>query len=361
MKVMQLVPELNQGGVERGVVELSRELVRRGHESVVVSAGGKLVEQIERDGGEHILLDVCSKNPLTAFGRTRRLKRIICDVQPDIVHPRSRVPAWLCVFALKGLNVPLVTTVHGFNSVSAYSKVMTAGARVICVSTSIKEYIQTHYDTPEEKICIVHRGLDPETFDPERLDAAFVGEFKQQFDLEGKYVAACVGRISPLKNFEAFIRAVGMCAGDIPNIRGLIVGGVRSDKQDYFDKLKALVGELGIEDKIIFAGSQQKMQEIYHVSDVIVTCSRKPESFGRSLIEAMAMDTPVIAPAQGGPLDIIQDGETGLLIDDTEPETIADAIRKAQKTTFTGLRQYVLDTFSLDTMVEKELAVYREL
>ncbi|MHC4552008.1 MAG: glycosyltransferase, partial [Planctomycetota bacterium] len=141
MKVMQLVPELNQGGVERGVVELSRELVRRGHESVVVSAGGKLVEQIERDGGEHITLDVCSKNPLTAFGRTRRLKRIICDVQPDIVHPRSRVPAWLCVFALKGLNVPLVTTVHGFNSVSAYSKVMTAGARVICVSTSIKEYI----------------------------------------------------------------------------------------------------------------------------------------------------------------------------------------------------------------------------
>lgn len=361
MKIMQLLPELNQGGVERGTVELSRELVRRGHESIVVSAGGRLVEQVEKEGGLHITLDACSKNPLTAPIRVSRLKKLLRQIKPDIVHARSRVPAWLCVFALKGLEIPFVTTVHGFNSVSAYSKVMTRGDRVICVSSAIKKYIQDNYNTPDEKIRIVHRGLDPEAFSPEKIDNTFIEDFTKQFGLAGKFVVASVGRISPLKNYESFIRAIQLCSEKIPDIKGLVVGGARDDKKGYFEELKALVGELGMADRILFAGPQQSMAEIYSICDVIVTCSRKPESFGRSLIEAMAMGTPVISPAWGGSLDIIEDGRNGLLCKDNSPENIADTLCKARETSFAGLREYVTEKFSLEMMVQRVLDVYQEL
>jgi glycosyltransferase involved in cell wall biosynthesis len=361
MKIVQLLPELNQGGVERGAVELNRELVRRHHDSIVVSAGGTLTAQIERDGGQHITLDVCSKNPLTAPLRIGRLKKLLKQMNPDLVHARSRIPAWLCVCALKGLDIPFVTTVHGFNSVSPYSKVMTFGDRVICVSSALKTYIQQHYHTPDEKIRIVHRGLDPEAFSPENLDHRFIEDFKTRFGLTGKYVAASVGRISPLKNFESFIQAVNLCSKEMPDIKGIIIGGARDDKKAYFGELKELVTDLGIEDHITFTGPQDNMAEIYSACDVVVTCSKKPESFGRTLIEAMAMGTPVISPAWGGSLDIIEDSRTGLFCRDNGPESISKCLLRARRIPFTGLRDYVLEKFSLDRMVEKELDVYNEL
>ncbi len=361
MKIMQILPELNQGGVERGTIELSRELVKRGHSSVVVSAGGKLSGQITQDGGKHITLDVCSKNPLTAAARAYKLKKIILAEQPDIVHARSRVPAWLCVFALKGLNIPFVTTVHGFNSVNAYSKVMTKGDRVICPSSSVKNYIIKHYKTPETKIRIVHRGVDIDEFSPDKLHSAFVEEFKQRHKLTGSFVVSSVGRITQLKNFEAFIRAVGICSQTITNIKGLIIGGVRSDKQDYFSQLEDLVAQSGLEEKVLFVGSQNKMAEIYSLSDIVVACSKKPESFGRTIVEAMAMQTPVVSIACGGALDTVKDGKTGLLYEQNNPEEIAECILKAKSMQFEGLREYVVQNFSLDAMVEKELEVYREL
>lgn len=361
MKIMQLLPELNQGGVERGTLELSRELVRRGHTSIVVSAGGVLSDQVERDGGRHVEIDVCSKNPLTALTRARRLRKLILELRPDIVHARSRVPAWLAVFALKKIDIPFVTTVHGFNSVSPYSKVMTRGQRVICVSSSVKDFIRASYDTPEEKIRIVHRGVDLESFSPESLDASFIEAFKARHGLVDRFVVACVGRISPLKNFEAFIEAVRLCSERIPNIKGLIVGGVREDRQAYFSFLQKLAEDLGMDERIAFAGSQSKMAEVYSLCDLVVACSKKPESFGRSLVEAMAMDTPVISVARGGPLDIIDPGRTGLLCPDESPEQIAACIRQARQTSFADLRKYVTQKFSLNTMVEKELQVYKEL
>lgn len=358
---MQVLPELNQGGVERGTVELSRELAKKGHSSVVVSAGGKLADQIIKDGAKHITLDVCSKNPLTAALRVHRLKKMILAEQPDIVHARSRVPAWLCVFALKGLNIPFVTTVHGFNSVNPYSKVMTSGQRVICPSSAVKEYIIKHYKTPETKIRIVHRGVDLDEFSPEHLSTRFIEEFKQQHKLDGSFVASTVGRITQLKNFEAFIKAVGICSKTITNIKGLIIGGTRADKQDYFNQLKDLVVQLGLEEKVLFVGSQRQMAEIYALSDVVVACSKKPESFGRTIVEAMAMQAPVVSNACGGALDTIKDGKTGLLFEENSPEKIAECILKAKSMQFTGLREYVIENFSLDAMVENELEVYREL
>ena len=134
MRIVQVIPELNEGGVERGVVELNREFVKKGIESFVISAGGKLENQINLDGGNHIKFDVCSKNIFTAFSRVNALKKILKEINPDIIHVRSRVPAWLVYFANKKLNIKVVSTVHGFNSVGFYSSIMQKSDAVICVS-----------------------------------------------------------------------------------------------------------------------------------------------------------------------------------------------------------------------------------
>lgn len=425
MHIVQILPELNQGGVERGTVELSRELVKRGHRSTVISAGGKLAEQIENDGGRHITLDVCSKNLFTVPVRISKLRKILRELsqrsevrgrktedggrrtevgggrsevgsqesggrsqgsgvrgqypeealttdsqQPAtqnhphsgmVLHVRSRVPAWLCWFANKKLKLPFVTTVHGFNSISRYSEIMTRGDRVICVSNPVKEYIQKNYGTPDEKITVIHRGIDPEEFDPEKLDQQWITGFKNKYDLQESFVVTAVGRITELKDYETFIRAVASCAKEIPNIKGVIVGGVRQDKQAYFKRLQALTKELGAEDRIVFAGSHSRMPEIYALSDLLVSSSKQPESFGRTLIEAMAMNTPVIAPRHGGALDIVEENRNGFLFTPKQPDELAVCIQTAQASPLTGLRNDVLSSFTLDSMVEKATGVYEQL
>jgi len=411
MHIVQILPELNQGGVERGTVELNRELVKRGHRSTVISAGGSQSAQIKKDGGQHITLDVCSKNPLTfpfrAFALRRTFRKLMHEPsqgsevrgqrsedkrrktegggQPPtahlnpqsyadgrrstgvknksamLIHARSRVPAWLCQFANKTLKIPFVTTVHGFNSVSKYSAIMTRGDAVICVSNPIKKYIQQNYSTPDKKITVIHRGVDPTEFNPERVDHGWIDSFKEKHELNGKHIITAVGRITELKDYETFIRAIAACTEAIPNICGVIVGGVRHDKQAYFERLQELVKELGAEEQIIFAGSQSQMAEVYALSDLLISCSKKPESFGRTLIEAMAMNTPVIASAHGGPLDILIDGENGFLFEAGNDRELAEKIDQALQFKFSNLRKHIEDNFSLNRMTEDELAVYRAL
>ncbi len=363
MKIMQLLPELNQGGVERGVVELSRELIRRGHESIVVSAGGNMVKQITRDGGQHIMLDVCSKNPLTAPLRVHRLKKLLRQTKPDIVHARSRVPAWLCVFALKGLDIPFVTTVHGFNSINAYSKVMTAGDRVIYGSTAVKDYILKNYKKIDDSILrYVPRGIDIDYFDPEKIDAQFIDTFKKEHNLENRIIITIVGRITEWKGHTTFIKAVSNIYKKNRDAIGLIVGRVADNKDDYYQRLIQLIKELGTEQAFCFAGSQSNVREIYALSNLVISAaSTKPETFGRIAAEALAMNTPVIASAHGGSLDILEDGNIGLLFIPNNEQDLTEKIETAMKHHFSDMRKHINDTFSLDIMVNKELAVYEEL
>jgi glycosyltransferase involved in cell wall biosynthesis len=360
MKIVQLLPELNEGGVERGTMELSRELVKLGHESVVISAGGKLEEQIKKDGGMHITLDICSKNPLTAPFRMLQLRKTLKELNPDIVHARSRVPAWLAYWANKKLNIPFVTTVHGFNSVSAYSVIMTKSDSVICVSGAIKSYIQEHYQTDEKKITVIPRGIDLEKFNPINLDKKFIENFKREYHLGDKRIITTVGRITQLKDHQTFIRAIALLKKHDPKVVGLIVGGVREDKQDYFDALKTLVKELDVADHIIFTGSQSKVAEIYALSDVVVSSSKKPESFGRSVAEALALNTPVVATNHGGVLDIIIESENGFFYPVGDAEALGSKILKSTDLKFDGYN-YISHSFSLENMIEKTIEVYEGL
>ena len=360
MKIVQLLPELNEGGVERGTVELSRELVKQGHESIVISAGGKLVEQIEKDGGQHITVDVCSKNPFTAPFRLVKLRKILQELNPNILHARSRVPAWLTFMANKKLQIPFVTTVHGFNSVSPYSEIMTKSDSVICVSEAIKTYIQKHYKTQEKKITVIPRGIDLDKFNPKNLDQAFMERFKTEYHLKDQRIITTVGRITQLKDHQTFIEAIASLKKSDPDIVGLIVGGVRDDKQEYFNSLKALVKELDLVENIIFTGSQNKVAEIYALSDVVVSSSKKPESFGRSVAEALALNTPVVATNHGGVLDIILEGENGFFYPVGDSKMLAYQIERCNNLKFDGYR-YILEQFSLKQMVEKTLKVYKKV
>lgn len=358
MKIVQLIPELHEGGVERGVIELSRELVKLGFESVVISNGGKLVSQLERDGALHVKLDVCSKNIFTAPWRIFQLYKTLKTLNPDIIHARSRVPAWIAYCANKFLNIPFVTTVHGFNSISAYSRIMSQGDHVICVSNAIKTYIQKHYNTPENKITVIPRGIDLEKFNPNNVDAVFIDTFKTQFKLHDKWIISTVGRITQLKDLETFIQAIAILKKDFPNVAGLIIGGVREDKQNYFSSLQSLVASLHVQEEVHFCGSTDKVTEVYALSDVVVSSSKKPESFGRSVAEAIALNTPVVATNHGGVLDIIEEGVHGYFTSIGNAPDLAQNIAKAKNLQFDGY-SYIGEHFSLEQMIEKTIKSYR--
>lgn len=425
MHIVQVLPELNQGGVERGTVEMNRELVKRGHISTVISAGGVLAEQIEKDGGRHITLDVCSKNPFTVPLRVAKLRKVFRELKqtsgvrgqgserrsqrsekerrkaegedqkpevrgqhtdnsdspatsnqqpatsphsppatrrppPLILHARSRVPAWLTWFANKRLHLPFVTTVHGFNSVGKYSEIMTKGDRVIYSSSAIKEYILKNYNANPDILRHVPRGIDMELFDPQKVNAAFLEEFRKKHGLEGKTVVTLVGRITECKGHDCLIRALAAVQKQHPEVVGLVAGGVRHDKQDYFQTLEKLAVETGAD--IRFTGSQSEVREIYALSDLVISAtSTKAETFGRTAAEALAMNTPVIASAHGGSLDILIDGENGLFFEPGNAEDLAEKIEQALARTFHNMRNCIHSNFSLDHMVETELNVYKEL
>ena len=205
IKVIQLIPELNSGGVERGTLELGQYLSNQGHESIVVSNGGRLVEQLMSEGSNHIQIPVHKKNP-TSLLQVSKLKELFEKERPDIVHARSRVPAWLSFFALRKIHKStrprFVTSVHGFYSVNPYSKIMTRGDRVICVSQSTKDYVTTNYTgMNEKKIRVVQRGVDFEEFPAGYSpDSTWIGRW-EKFNphIKGKFLVLLPGRITRWK------------------------------------------------------------------------------------------------------------------------------------------------------------------
>ncbi len=361
MKIIQLLPELHEGGVERGTVELNREFVKSGHESIVMSNGGPLAQKISTDGGRHVSFDLCSKNLTTAPLRIVRLRNILRQLQPDIIHARSRVPAWLAYFANSKFHLPFVTTVHGIYSVNPYSRIMTQGDAVICISEVLKEHIEKNYGTDPRKITVIQRGADLDYFDPERIDHGFVNKFKTDFGLWDKYVVTSIGRITYLKDYESFIKSIALVEKDIPEIRGVIVGGTTPDKVNYLQSLKKMAADLGVTEKIFFVGSQTRMPEIYGLSDLTVNASLTMGNVGRTVVESLAMDKPALATTYRGLANLVQDGENGFIIETQNPVDLAAKIRLARTRRFKNIRAGLNPEYTLKTMVAKTLGVYDRL
>lgn len=379
MKTLQLVPAMEQGGVERGVLEVNRALTAAGWENVVVSAGGRLVQQIVADGGRHITLDVKSKNPLTYLSRAAKLRRLLEAETPDVVCAHSRVPAWLFVRANRSLGIKWISFAHGANSVSWYSSVMTRGDLTVVPSSFLADYLRRNYGLADERIRVIPRAIDRERFDVERLDRDFMEAKRAEWRIGGKFVVMGVGRITQLKGYDTLIRAVHEAnerysSGIVPTgcdpapYKLVIVGEAEALRREVEADLRLLVRSLDMDGQVVFAGNQRKIAECLALADVVVSSNTtKPEAFGRSMAEALAMGRPVVAKAFGGALDIVEDGVNGALVPaDTPPgeaevEAFATAIRRVAKMKFGDLRSAALEKFSFERMVERTKNAYLEL
>lgn len=375
MKIVQLVPAMDQGGVERGVVEINRVLIAAGHDNLVVSVGGRLNERIIADGGRVANIDIKSKNPLTAFSRAKKLRKLLESERPDVVVAHSRVPAWLFVLANRTLKLKWITFAHGANSVSAYSKVMTYGDVTVTPSQYIADYLIEHYNIDKSLLRVIPRAIDREKFDITKLDREFMDSKRREWKLDGFRVVMGLGRITQLKGYDVLIRALAhlqrthiAAKVNTPNWKLVIVGEAESLRKEYEDELRKLVIELGVEDNVVFAGAQSKVAECLSLANIVVSANyRKPEAFGRSMAEALAMDKPVVATAFGGALDIVEDRVNGALVAPDKNATqeemsikFANAIRFVAHSEFKDLRKNALEKFSFDRMAEKSLAVYNE-
>ncbi len=312
LTVVQVLPAMESGGVERGTLEVAAELVRRGHRSIVISAGGRLVPELEAAGTRHIRWPIGAKTP-TSLRYVRKLRTLLREYSVDILHARSRLPAWIAYFAWRKLDAgnrpAFVTTVHGFYSVSRYSAIMTRAERVIAVSDATAQYVRTCYPRINpQRLVVIHRGVDraefPYDYHPDQAWwERWYGQYPQ---LRNRRVLTLPGRLTRLKGHEQFLELIAQLNRAGRPVHGLIVGGEDPRRRGYAQELRDSVARLGIRVHITFTGTRDDMRDIYAASDLILSLSSKPESFGRTVIEALSLGVPVLGYDHGGVGEILR-------------------------------------------------------
>jgi glycosyltransferase involved in cell wall biosynthesis len=364
LTVVQTLPELQSGGVERGTLEIARALVAAGHRSVVISHGGRMVEQLLREGSEHIALPVHRKSLFTLL-QVRPFRQQLEEIKPDILHIRSRVPGWVAWLAWRGMNPAtrphLVSTVHGLYSVSPYSAIMTRGEKVIAVSETVRAYILKNYPACEpENIELIFRGIDPVEYpygyqpSPEWL-ATWQKDFPQ---LAGKTVLTLPGRITRLKGHEHLISLIAALKQEGLPVHGLIAGGALAKKQAYVDELKAGIAARGLDDDISFTGHRSDLRDVLAVSDIVYSLSNKAETFGRTTLEALSIGVPVLGWNQGGVAEIlkVRFPQGAVPVDDAAALLAQTRALMAQP-----LKPPEADSFLLQSMLEQTLVLYQKI
>ena len=311
LTIAQILPALESGGVERGTLEIAEAIVRNGHRSIVISAGGKLVPRLVDAGSEHIQLPVGRKS-VSVLLYIRRLARLLENEHIDILHARSRLPAWIAWLALQSLpenKRPLFfTTVHGQYSVNRYSKIMLYGDVIIATSQYIHDYIRENYpDTDMGRVHVIYRGVSRRDF-PCRYTppAIWLNEWRrQQPALKDRFIVTLAARLTRLKGHEDFINIIKQVHIRGVPVHGLIVGGVNKSKRSYRQELLQRVKDNGLQETVSFLGQRDDLREIMAVSDVVVSLSKSPEAFGRTVLESLSLGTPVVAYHHGGVAEIL--------------------------------------------------------
>jgi glycosyltransferase involved in cell wall biosynthesis len=357
-----VVPELDSGGVERGTLEVAQALVGAGHRSMVISGGGRLVTTLEAAGSEHLTWNIGRKSPFT-WRLVPRLRRLLAERGVDILHARSRVPAWVAYLAWRAMSPDarprFVTTAHGVYSVNRFSEIMTRGECVIAVSESIRDYLRQSFPRLDmARVKVIYRGVDAHAFPAHYRPAPqWTADWYARFpELQDKYVLTLPGRLTRLKGHEAFVRLIAGITADDTGVHGLIVGGADSSGETYAQELRQEVAHRKL--PISFTGHRDDMRDIYASSDLVLSLSSHPESFGRTVAEALSMGVPVLGYDHGGVGEVLASAFPEGRVAAGDEQALLAKVRAVRNN---PLQPATPVPFTLDAILSRTLALYSEL
>jgi len=367
--VLQILPRLDQGGVERGTVEVAAALTEAGWRAVVASAGGRLVHEIERVGGRHVTLPLASKNPAIIMANVQRLVSVIVREDIDIVHARSRAPAWSAMLAARRTSRHFVTTFHGAYSARSalkrrYNSVMARGERVIAISRFIAVHAAERYAIAPDRIRVIERGVDLDLFNPDRVAAPRIIQLAKAWRLDdGKPVVMMPARVTELKGHLVLVDALARLGRQ--DLHCLFIGAGRGG---YRKVVERRIAERGLTGVCRFIDHCADMPAAYMLADVVVSASIRPEGFGRVIAEGLAMGRPVIATDHGGAGEVVEHCVTGWLVPPGDAQALALTLREALALD-PGQRHALADRaiaaiggrFSRALMTRRTIAVYEEV
>ena len=370
--ILQVLPRLDSGGVERGTIDISDAIVKEGWRSVVASSGGQLVPKITRNGGTHVELPLHKKNPFTIWRNISRLEKLIKKENLSLIHARSRAPAWAAYYAAKRCGIPFVTTFHGTYSQGSrfknhYNSIMTRGEKIIAVSDFIRQHMMAFYGVPREKIQVIHRGVDFTHFDPDKPNPERFVTLNKEWRMpdEVRKTILCPGRFSRIKGQHVLLKSLTLLK-DIPFL--CVFMGKQEGHEDYVAELEKQIHELGLVGLVRMAPPTMYMPEAYMLSDVVVVPSLQPEAFGRVAVEAQAMGKIVVATDQGGAKETIVPNETGYVVPPDDVEAMAQAIPyglSLEEEPKAAMREFAMkhvrEHFSMKRMQRDTLTLYKEV
>lgn len=370
--VLQVLPEMNHGGVEMGTVEIASGLQAAGIKNFVASAGGRMVYDLNKIKVQHFELPLKTKNPLKWLINAHRLKKIIKENGINIVHARSRAPAWSAYWAAKKAKVQFLTTFHGtygrgfLGLKKIYNRIMIKGKLVIAISTHIRNHLQKYYKVDDKKIRLIHRCVNTDNFSPEKVSQERIVRAIQENHLpEDKPIVSLIGRITRWKGQHLFIEALSKLKSK--DFYCLIVGSDQG-RVHYTNELKSMVKKYNLDAKVQFIDHSFDIPALLMLSDVVLSTAIEPEAFGRAAIEGQAMGKIVIASNIGGSLDNTIDSVTGKLFENNNSQSLADAIdwalnlpaNEREKISKAAIKN-IKDNFTKQIMCDKTIAVYQEL
>ena len=369
--VLQVLPSLVTGGVERGTVEITQAIVEAEAVALVASSGGPMVHSIQRAGGRHVTLPLASKNPAIIWQNARRLETLIRAERVTLVHARSRAPAWAAWLACQRTGAHFVTTYHGvygedFPFKRRYNAVMAKGEIVIAASHYVADVVRRRHGVDPSRIRVIPRGVDPVVFDPDSIPPDRIARMARAMRVpDGMLTVVMPGRLTAWKGQTVLLRAIAQLPrGDVC----CVLVGSDQGRTKYTRSLEALGEALGIADRVRIVGQMEDIPAALMLSDVVVHASTQPEAFGRVVIEAQAMGRPVIATRLGGPCETVTDGETGWLTEPGDVGSLTAALEQALAMDADArmalgwrARQSVLRDYTVRAMQDATLDVYQEV
>jgi len=366
--VLQVLPALVAGGVERGTLEIAEALVGAGFRALVASAGGPLVAELEALGARHLALPLETKSPAAIWRNAGALARLVREEGVAILHARSRAPAWSALLAARRTGAHFMTTYHGtynegFPGKRLYNSVMARGERVIAISRFIAEHLRTRHGVPEQRIRLIPRGVDERRFDPARVALERIAALRAAWGVPaGRPVVMLPGRLTRWKGQAVLVEAMARLPGDA---LALLVGDGRPG---FRDALLAMIAAQGLGGRVRLVGHADDIPAALLLADIVVHASTDPEAFGRTVVEAQAMERVVIAADLGAPRETVVEGETGFRVPPGDPQALAAAIARAlalpaaeRAAIGERARRAVLAGYTTRRMQNATLEVYREL